>query len=174
VPAIVLCNTVTGIATVRALAECGVEVHACIFRPDDPLHDSRYGVKIPCYHLQYDELGLVEFLLDYARKLGNRPVVLPTGDAHALLLAKHAAELTPYCRIWRLPYVQLARIVNKTLLYETAEAAGLPTIPSLSTPSLTQVMQWSKQHSGPYILKPSYQGDGSCKLLAKNLVLDDR
>jgi D-aspartate ligase len=172
VPAIVLCNTVTGIATVRALAECGIDVHACIFRPDDPLHDSRYGVKIACYHLQNDERGLVDFLLDYARKLGNRPVVLPTGDAHALLLAKHAAELTPYCRIWRLPHAQLARIINKTRLYEAAAAAGVPTIPSLSTPSLTQVIQWSKQHSGPYILKPSYEGDGSCKLAGKNLVLE--
>ena len=173
-PAIVLCNTVTGIATVRALAECGIEVHACVFGRDDPLHDSRYGVKIPCYHLQNDETGLVEFLLEYSRRLGNRPVVLPTGDAHALLLAKHAAALMPYCRIWRLPHAQLARIVNKTLLYEAAEAAGVPTIPSLSTPSLTQVMQWSQQHRGPYILKPSYEGDGSCKLPGKNLVLEGR
>ena len=173
-PAIVLCNTVTGIATVRALAECGIEVHACVFRQDDPLHDSRYGVKIPCYHLQNDELGLVEFLVDYARKVGNRPVVLPTGDEHALLLAKHAAELEPYCRIWQLPHAQLANVVNKTTLYEAAGAAGVPTIPSLSTPSLTQVMQWSKQHNGPYILKPSYEGVISCKLSGKNLVLEGR
>jgi len=159
---------------VRALAECGIEVHACVFRQDDPLHDSRYGVKIPCYHLQNDELGLVEFLVDYARKVGNRPVVLPTGDEHALLLAKHAAELAPYCRIWQLPHAQLANVVNKTTLYEAAGAAGVPTIPSLSTPSLTQVMQWSKQHNGPYILKPSYEGVISCKLSGKNLVLEGR
>jgi len=100
--------------------------------------------------------------------------VLPTGDAHALLLAKHAAALTPYCRIWGLSHAELARIVNKTLLYEAARAAGLPTIPSLSTPSLTQVMQWSQQHNGPYILKPSYEGDCSCKLSGKNLVLEGR
>src|SRR6185437_2658604 len=97
VPAIVLCNTATGIATVRALAECGVEVHAFVFRAEDPLLDSRYARKIPCYNLQNDEL--IEFLLKYAGRLGNRPAVLPTSDSHALLLAKHAATLTPHCRI---------------------------------------------------------------------------
>ena len=209
-PAIVLCNTVTGIATVRALAECGVEVHACLFRADDPLIESRYAIKIACYHLQHDEAGLVEFLIDYAGKLGNRrvtetqlrksheaptgrrgaaegiprsangatrdnrPVVLPTGDAHALLLAKYAEQLAPHCRVWQLPHEQLTRIVDKTLLYEAARTAGVPTMPSLAAPSLTELLEWSRQHDGPYILKPSYDGIHSCKLPGKNLVLENR
>jgi D-aspartate ligase len=174
VPAIVLCNTVTGIATVRALAECGVEVHACLFRADDPLIESRYAIKIACYHLQHDEAGLVEFLIDYAGKLGNRPVVLPTGDAHALVLAKYAEALAPHCRVWQLPHEQLTRIVDKTLLYEAARTAGVPTIPSLAAPNLTELLEWSRQHDGPYILKPSYDGIHSCKLPGKNLVLENR
>lgn len=174
VPAIVLCNTVTGIATVRALAESGVAVHACVFREDDPLNDSRYAHKIPCYHLQNDEIGLVRFLVQYASKLGNRPVLIPTGDAHALLLSKYAAELSAVCRIWQLPHEDLARVVNKTTLYEAASAVDVPIIPSLSTPTLAQVTEWSRQHPGPYILKPSYDGIGSCALRTKNLVLEGR
>jgi D-aspartate ligase len=174
VPAIVLCNTVTGIATVRALAQSGVEVHACVFREDDPLNDSRYASKIPCYHLQNDEAGLIRFVVQYARQLGNRPVLIPTGDAHALLLSKYAAELEPVCRISRLPHGDLARVVNKTTLYEAARVADVPTIPSLSTPTPERVSQWSRQHPGPYILKPSYEGIVSCKLRSKNLVLQTR
>jgi predicted ATP-grasp superfamily ATP-dependent carboligase len=174
VPAIVLCNTVTGIATVRALAECGVEVHACLFRPEDPLHHSRYATKIRCYHLQNDEPGLVRFLIQYARNLGGRPVLLPTGDAHALLLAKHSTELEPYCRTWLLPHAELARVVNKTSLYQAAQAAGVPIIPSLSTPTLPELIEWVRSNDGPYILKPSYEGIASCKLSGKNLVLEGR
>ncbi len=173
-PAIVLCNTVTGIATVRALAECGVQVHACLFREDDPLGASRYAIKVPCYHLQNDEVGLVRFLTQYAAKLGNRPVLIPTGDAHALLLSKYSAELDPVCRIWQLPHSDLARVINKTMLYEAARAADAPTIPSLSAPTLAEVTEWSQQHPGPYILKPSYEGVSTCKLRAKNLVLEGR
>ena len=174
VPAVVLCNTVTGIATVRALAEHGVEVHACVFRRDDPLHHSRYAVKVPCYHLSEDSTGLVEFLIRYAQKVGNRPVLIPTGDADALLLAKHAEELRPLYRMWELPFDDLGRIVNKTTLYEAAGHAGAPIIPSLSTPTVAEVLEWSAQHSGPYLLKPSYDGVGTCKLRGKNLLVETR
>src|ERR1700744_4800388 len=154
VPAVVLCNTVTGIATVRALAEQGVEVHACLFRKDDPLHHSRYAIKVPCYHLAQDPCGLVEFLLEYAHRLGNRPVLIPTGDADALLLSRHAETLRPLYRIWELPYDDLGRIINKPTLYEAAQQAGAPIIPSVSTPTLAELKEWSAQHSGPYLLKP--------------------
>jgi predicted ATP-grasp superfamily ATP-dependent carboligase len=161
-------------ATVRALAEGGVDVHAFVFRREDPLHHSRYAVKIPCYHLQDDPAGLVQLLIAYGKKLGGRPVLLPTGDAHALLLAKHSAELQPHYRIWDLPSESLGRIVNKTTLYQAARSAGTPVIPSLSTPTIAEVVEWSLQHPGPYLLKPSYDGIGTCKLRTKNLLLETR
>ena len=173
-PAVVLCCTVTGIATVRALAENGVDVHAFVFRKGDPLYHSRHGVKVPCHHLQDDPSALVQLLIAYAQKLGGRPVLLPTGDVHALLLAKHAAELRPHYRLWELPYEDLGRIVNKTTLYEAAREAGAPIIPSLSTPTVAEVAHWSLQHAGPYLLKPSYDGIGTCKLRTKNLRLETR
>jgi D-aspartate ligase len=174
VPAVVLCCTVTGMATVRALAEGGVDVHALVFRREDPLHHSRYAVKIPCYHLLDDPAGLLQLLIAYGKKLGGRPVLLPTGDAHALLLAKHSAELQPYYRIWDLPSESLGRIVNKTTLYQAARSAGTPVIPSLSTPTTAEVLEWSLRHPGPYLLKPSYDGIGTCKLRTKNLLLETR
>ncbi len=173
-PAVVLCHTVTGIATVRALAEYGVEVHACVFRRDDPLHHSRHAIKVPCYHLLEDPTALVEFLIGYAHRIGNRPVLIPTGDADALLLARHAETLRPLYRIWELPYDDLGRIINKTTLYEAAQQAGAPIIPSVSTPTLAELKEWSAQHSGPYLLKPSYDGVRTCKLRSKNLLLETR
>jgi predicted ATP-grasp superfamily ATP-dependent carboligase len=35
-------------------------------------------------------------------------------------------------------------------------------------------MEWSREHHGPYLLKPSYDGIGSCKLRGKNLLLEGR
>jgi D-aspartate ligase len=82
--------------------------------------------------------------------------------------------LRPYFRIWDLPSESLGRIVNKTTLYEAARSAGTPVIPSLSTPTIAQVVEWSLQHPGPYLLKPSYDGIGTCKLKTKNLLLETR
>jgi D-aspartate ligase len=39
---------------------------------------------------------------------------------------------------------------------------------------LADVTEWTRHHKGPYILKPSYEGIGSCKLHGKNLVLEGR
>jgi len=161
-------------ATVRALAESGVEVHACVFRHDDPLHYSRHALKVPCYHLADDETALARFLIEYSRHLGTRPVLFPTGDAQALMLARYSAELQAHFRIWQLAHADLSRIVNKTTLYEAARAAGVTTIPSLSAPTFVEAAQWTLQHPGPYILKPSYNGIDSCKLAAKNIVLEGR
>jgi predicted ATP-grasp superfamily ATP-dependent carboligase len=169
---VILGNTVTGIATVRALAERGIEVHACLFRSDDPLQYSRHAIKVPCHHLGDDPATLIDFLIAYARKLGQRAVLIPTGDAHALMLAKHAEQLRPHYRLWELPYADLARVVNKTTLYAAAQEAGAPIIPSLSTPTVAEVVEWSSQHPGPYLLKPSYDGINTCKLRGKNLLLE--
>jgi D-aspartate ligase len=151
-----------------------VEVHAFVFRQEDPLHDSKYATKVRCHHLLNDEPGLIRLLLQYAKTLGNRPVVLPTGDVHALMLARYADDLEPHCRVWQLPHAQLARVVNKTSLYQAAQAAGVPIIPGISTPTLAEVSEWTRHNEGPYILKPSYEGVGSCKLQGKNLVLEGR
>jgi D-aspartate ligase len=170
----VLCKTVTGIATVRSLARSGVEVHAFMFRRDDPVRYSRHGVKVPCYDLADDEPALIRFLIAYARKLGRRPVVFPSGDAHALLLAKHAAELTPHCRLWSLSHQDLARIVNKDSLYAAARAAGVPTVPGIAAPTFEELLEWSQEHAGPYILKPNYAGVDSCTLRDKNRIVPGR
>ena len=174
IPAIVLCNTVTGMATVRALAECGIDVHAFLFSDDDLLYHSRYATKVACNALHDDEEGLVRFLIEYADRIGGRPVVIPTGDAHALLLAKYRDELAPHCRTWQLSHGELGRLVNKTRLYEAAARAGVRTIPSLSSPTLEEVLEWSRHNPGPYLLKPSYEGISTCKLRRKNLVAESR
>lgn len=145
-----------------------------MFRRDDPIRYSRYGVKVPCYDLADDEPALIRFLIGYASKLGRRPVVFPSGDAHALLLAKHAAELSPHCLLWTLPYPDLARIINKDSLYAAARAAGVPTVPGIAAPTFEELLEWSQQHAGPYILKPNYAGVGSCTLREKNRVVAGR
>jgi len=145
-----------------------VQVHAFVFRRSDPARYSRYGIKVPCYGLQDDSAALLRRLITYAVGIEERPVVFPCGDSHALLLAEHAAQLAPYCLVWDLPHEKLAGIVNKEGLYAAASAAGVPTIASIAEPSEEELLVWSRQHPGPYILKPSYAGVGSCKLREKN------
>lgn len=173
-PALVLCRTITGLATVRALGQAHVDVHCLLFDERDPLRLSRYGRKVMVPAGATDNRALVEFLIDYAGRLGSRPVVLPNCDAHALLLAEHAAALEPVCRIPANSHAALKNIVSKDGLYRGARDAGIATIPCLVSEDADEIAEWSAVHGGPYLLKPFYEGHAASSLARKNLVLETR
>jgi D-aspartate ligase len=174
VPAIVLCKAATGLATVRALASEGVDVHAFVFSPHDPLRWSRYGRKVEAGHVAKDDDALVALLHDYAAALPVRPVVLATCDSLTLLLARHADSLSRVCRLSTSPLALMRQLVCKDQLYEVARTAGIPLIPFLNCPDADTLAPWSLQHAGPYLLKPSYESAGEVVFKAKNLRMADR
>ena len=181
--AIVLCKVATGLAVVRSLARHGIDVHAVLFDPEDPLHYSRYGHKVK-YHEHVARMvksgkvdsadTLVDFLVDYALKLGGHPVVIPTCDANALLLAKHADRLSQVCRIWTTPYAHLSDIVHKDALYDIAVKNGVPLLPSIAGLDYEGIAAWTLEHPGPYLLKPTYHMVKTSNLGTKNKVVPTR
>jgi D-aspartate ligase len=172
--AIVLCKVATGLATVRALACQGIEVHAFIFSKDDPLCWSRHGQKVMVDDLAHDEDALVMRLRDYAARLKVKPVVIPTCDSLTLALAKHADMLSEVCRISTTPHELMQSLICKDRLYAVADRAGVPVIPFLFSPDLATLDAWSVVNAGPYLLKPSFESARSSTLKAKNRVIPDR
>lgn len=184
--AIVLCRVATGLAVVRSLASRGINVHAVLFAADDPLHYSRFGVKVKYYEHrnQTTEAGtlqdqdakdaLADFLFEYASRLGDRPLIIPTCDENALLLAKHRLRLSRVSRIWSTPYDHLSDIINKDALYRIAIDHGIPVLPSLSGQDYEGVEMWTAQYSGPYLLKPTYHQANTSHLGTKNKVMATR
>lgn len=169
-----LCRVGTGLATVQALAQSGVDVHALYFDKSEAVHFSRVCKKIFINAPLRDEAKLLDFLIDYARQLGNRPVVFPTSDSQALMLARHRERLIEVCSLWTTEYAALAQIINKQTLYELAIAADVATIPAIYSPSYQQVVEWSEETPGPYLIKPSYEEDPNSTLHKKNLCIPDR
>ena len=178
--AIVLCNSLTGLATVRSLADAGIAVYAYLFDDCGALAWSRYGNKVDASHLSDAEL--IAIIQEHAKHLSrtanpqadSRPVVLPTSDAHALLLAEHRAQLEPHCRIASTTHAALSAIVRKDLLYQTAQRCGVAVVPSIASPLMHELEAWSLQNSGPYLLKPVYEAMRESSLKVKNCVLQTR
>ncbi len=171
---LVLARAVTGLDVVRSLGRAGIPVHAIYFKHDDPVRLSRY-----CQASFYDDsLGdedaLLRHVIAVARGLGNRPIVVPTCDAHALMLSRHARVLEEFSRVLTAEYSDLIEVVSKDRLYAHAHAAGLATIPGIVAPQLHEVAQWSLIHNGPYLIKPFYVGVPGAKLKLKNLTIPSR
>jgi hypothetical protein len=102
--AIVLCENVTGLATVRALAQESVDVHCLLLENFEFSRYSRYGRKVQLHGRHRDDAFFLPFLADYCEKLGNRPVVFPCSDRMALFLARHSARLKSNCTFFSNTY----------------------------------------------------------------------
>ena len=172
--AIVLCQVLTGFSTARSLSAAGVEVHAVSFSKTAPIHFSRHFKQIKLIGKKNDEKFLIDWLTAYAQKIGNMPVVIPTSDVHALMLAKHYEQLSIHCRLSTTSYEELWNIISKGALYASAERAGVDVIPSIHEPNLEQLKVWSESNPAPYFLKPFYEKVDGCKLTDKNLILQNR
>jgi predicted ATP-grasp superfamily ATP-dependent carboligase len=172
--AIVLSTTMTGLATVRALAHAGVEVHAFLFDPKDHLRYSRYARKVYLDARAEDEEWLAQFLVVYARTLGGRPVVLPTSDALALFLARYRDRLSTACRLSETSFDELSEIINKDGLIQRARTAGVPCIDALDNATAAELQAFTREHAGPYLLKPVFTNSPHSVLRTKNVTLPDR
>lgn len=173
-PAIVLCQNVTGLATMRALAQTGVEVHCFLFEAHALARFSRYGKKVPLYGKHHDEPFLLRFLTEYCEKLGDRPVVFPSSDGMALFLAKYALQLRACCTFSSTSHDELVGLVSKDGLYRNAAAAGVGTVPNLVTQDAGAIAAWSLVHPAPYLLKPFYESIDTYRPFGKNIMLATR
>lgn len=167
--AIVLTLDVIGLALVRALAEHGITVYGVSRWLGEPGRASR-----KCKLIDLHEEGLEEdeafchWLADYARKLGDRPIVFPTSDEWALMLARHRDRLRDVCRFGNNSLDELSAIIRKNTLYQTAAAAGILVPPGLTAPQTSEVKIWCEKHRGPYLVKPYYNFNQDFKVLVFN------
>jgi D-aspartate ligase len=172
--AIILGKTLTGLATLRSLGREAIATHIFVFDPKDPALTSRYGTKVRVFGQMADEPALIAHLIEYAKRLGGRPVVFPTSDEHALMLARHFAQLDAVCRVWVTPFENLHNIISKDGLYKAAAECGVPTIASIVSPSTDALLAWSAVNAAPYLVKPYFVGDKNHRLDSKNRVFSNR
>ena len=172
--ALVLAYGKTGLGTVRGLAAGRVEVHAGVFTADDPIRWSRDCKVHLLTGLDQDEDRLLEWLVEFGQQHGQRPVLIPTSDAHALLLARELDRLSPLFRLSTSTSAELTSIVSKGLLYRAAETVGVPVVPWLAEPTVSELDRWLDEQPGPWMAKPFFEAFDGCSLGAKNRVFNHR
>lgn len=107
--AIVLGLGINGLGVVRALGRAGVRVIGVSSDAREVGRRSRY-----CRAVQVQPwlgAGLVDLILELARREPTPPVLIPTTDAFAQLVADHQGELASHCRFLA-PNAQAMRRMN--------------------------------------------------------------
>lgn len=118
---------------IRSLGRAGVPVHAVVESRTSPAGWSRYLRSRILWTPDPDDVpAVLEGLQEIGRALGSRPVLIPTDDAGAILVAEHAELLTPLFRFPNQPGDLPRRLASKERLTELCTLVGVPT-PAIRT-----------------------------------------
>jgi predicted ATP-grasp superfamily ATP-dependent carboligase len=97
------------------------------------------------------------FVDDLARILRDRPsaALLPGGEASLLAVSRHREALLPLTRLGLPPHEAVERSLDKILLLEAAESAGLPPPRSLVCASAEDAVTAAGELGLPVLVKPA-------------------
>jgi D-aspartate ligase len=152
------------LAIIRTLGRAGVPVHAVLESRTSPAAWSRYVHGRVLWNPDPDDdPGLLSGLQEIGRALGNRPVLIPTDDAGAILVAEHAELLAPLFRLPSQPADLPRQLASKERLAELCTLVGVPTPTIRSAPSPAALVGTATGLTFPTVVKiaePWHAGNG--------------
>lgn len=156
VPAVVLNLSDHGsLGIARSLGRWGVAVHGVHGIDGGRTHASRsrYFRAIHRFDGSLTDDGLVAFMEQLAGRLGGRPVLIPTGDASALMVEDHAEELAQWFRFPAQPRGLGRSLSSKRGMQGLCAKHGVPT-PGTSFPrSRADIEAYAAEGTFPVMLK---------------------
>jgi predicted ATP-grasp superfamily ATP-dependent carboligase len=116
------------VAIARSLGQIGAEVWAAVEADATPVARSRYvagtlGLQLPTR----DESEVLAVLLEWSRRRGDHPLLIPIDDAAAVFLADNATALADGFRFPSPPAGLARRLSSKLELSRLCAEAGVPT-----------------------------------------------
>jgi predicted ATP-grasp superfamily ATP-dependent carboligase len=142
------------LALSRSLGRHGIPVFR--FHPERSQIDleSRFCTHVPCPNLYDAPEALIQFLLEFSRTHGGRPVLFPAADGAVEFVAQNEERLgrafALACPSWEC----VRKVQNKQALLEHARDIGVP-IPATAFPkSSAEVETFAAALEYPAIVKP--------------------
>jgi predicted ATP-grasp superfamily ATP-dependent carboligase len=172
-PALVLSTSTAALGVIRSLGRRGVPVIALYHDPHEVGWVSRWvheAIRAP--HPEHGEAALVELLLGLVPRFGGG-VLMPCSDGYLGAVSRHKAELARHYRV-ACPDRETAKtVLEKSLTYAAANAAGVATPRSVVLESLAQAEREAGSARFPCLVKP-VTGHQYFQLFQKKMVLAER
>ncbi len=153
-PAVVAYMSYSGLGIVRSLGRRGIPVYALDPEPTRVGMNSRFCISKVCPSIESDERAHVRYLLELSERLGQKPVLFPTGDNTVLCYAKHESLLKNYYLFTGPTCNIIERLVTKDALFRTAVDCVIPVPDTYIPGSFADVEDISSRISYPCIIKP--------------------
>jgi D-aspartate ligase len=124
----------SGVGVVRTLGRLGVPVHLIVDDTSAPIARSRYVRSV--FRWEFGTSGQDAWagtLEDVARRVGQRPILIPTDDVAAIFVADQADRLQKSFRFPRQPAGVVRDLSSKRRLQELCSDLGIP-VPAAAFP----------------------------------------
>jgi predicted ATP-grasp superfamily ATP-dependent carboligase len=160
VPVVVLYTYHYGqLGVLRSFGRLGIAVHGVDPNPRSPGLFSRYCQKKFLFDVDAAPSRVsVQYLLDVAKKIGKRSILIHTTDSGAGWLADNAEALSEGYIFPKLSSQLVLALANKKEMYFLAKKCGVPTPEACFPLSLGDVEEYVKDAVFPVVLKELYRG----------------
>lgn len=146
----------SAVGVMRSLGRLGVRVYGVDADAHAPALRSRYcrGGFIWSFDTGPSDAS-VEFLLETARRIGGRPLLLATNDETGVFVAQNASRLEQAFLFPKNPLELVRSLYDKREMYFLARNIGIPTADTIFPKSRDEVVEFAKTAQFPLMLKAS-------------------
>ncbi len=156
-PVVVASVFQTGLNLMRDLIRRGVRTVGIDCISDHEGFRSSYGKSYLCPNPDTDPDAWVAFMIDLARSLGAKPVIIPAADQFVSAISNHATALREHY-IFSLESVAVqAALATKEQQYALAQQYGLPISRTAYIQCRTDMQQFAETARFPCLIKPRHQ-----------------
>ncbi len=138
----------------RNLARRGVKTYCIDWLLEQPGFKTVYGQAFQCPNPDDEPAAWVQFMQDLARKLGSRPVLIPSADQFVSAIGEHAAALQEHFYFCHSAMAVQALLATKKRQYAIAGEHGLPVPRTQFVKSLEEVREFGRMARFPCLIKP--------------------
>ncbi|MBI3670216.1 MAG: carboxylate--amine ligase [Acidobacteria bacterium] len=155
VPVVVLkAEDYGALGIIRSLGRLGVRVYGVEANPSAPGLRSRYCAGKFIWNIDTAPVQeSLEFLHEVARKLGGRPILIPTGDASSVFVAEQSEALQQVFLFPLPPPGVTQALYDKKQMYFTCKKFGIPTAETAFPQSRQDVLDFLQTADCPIVLK---------------------
>jgi predicted ATP-grasp superfamily ATP-dependent carboligase len=144
----------TGVVLMRNLARRGLKVYAFDCIPTQPGFKTVYGQTFLCPNPDDEPEAWISFMLELARKIGGKPVLIPSADQFVTAIAAHVPALEQHFIFCQSGSSVQALLATKKRQYEIAATHGLPTARTQFVRSLKELEAFASTARFPCLIKP--------------------
>jgi predicted ATP-grasp superfamily ATP-dependent carboligase len=138
----------------RNLVRRGIETCCIDCDAAQPGFRTVYGKTHLCPNPDSQPAEWAQFMIELAKKIGRRPVLIPSADQFVTAIANHATVLEPHYIFQPASVAMQALLATKQRQYEIADVNGLPVPRTKFVESIGDVRQFAGEAQFPCLIKP--------------------